>query len=99
METAKGWRLKPKMELNGFVVVDGVEGKQYDEIKSLRFSQDSKRLAYPAKIDDKWVVVVDGVEGKQYDDLGLFIYLNTDNNTLVYPARINDKWFVVVDES
>ena len=51
------------------VVVDGVEGKQYDGILEGTpiFSPDSQRVAYEAEIGNKQFVVVDGVEGKQYD--------------------------------
>ena len=49
------------------VVVDGVEGKEYDGAANLVFSPDSKRVAYEAKRGDKWLVVVDGVEGKEFD--------------------------------
>lgn len=51
------------------VVVDGVEGKEYDGIGewSALSSPDSKRVAYGARRGKKWLVVVDGVEGKEYD--------------------------------
>ena len=49
------------------VVVDGVEGKEYDAIGDPVFSPDSKRVAYGAWRGGRWWVVVDGVEGKEYD--------------------------------
>jgi hypothetical protein len=51
------------------VVVDGAEGKAYDGIlkSSLAFSPDSRRIAYGAKIGEKWTVVVDGVERGNFD--------------------------------
>jgi len=52
------------------VVVDGVEGKEYDGIGALLFSRGSKRVAYAAKRGQKWLVVVDGFEGKEY---GVFL--------------------------
>ena len=54
------------------MVVDGVEGKEYDGIGqgSLVFSPDSKRVAYAAQRGGKQLVVVDGVEGKEYDGIG-----------------------------
>jgi hypothetical protein len=48
------------------VVIDEIEGKQYDAVGNLTFGPDSKRLAYWAKVDDKQFAVVDGVQGKQY---------------------------------
>lgn len=61
-----------------WMVVNGVEGKHYDELrketiggrnykwdKSFAFSPDGK-IAYWAKQGDKWMVVVDDVESKGY---------------------------------
>ncbi|HLA36860.1 MAG TPA: hypothetical protein VJZ02_00155, partial [Candidatus Brocadiales bacterium] len=55
-----------------FVVVDGKEEKQYDDIVAgtLIFSPDSKRVAYGAIVGNKWFAVVDGKEEKQYDGIG-----------------------------
>ncbi len=55
-----------------FIVVDGVEGKQYDEVELVpyKFSGDFKQLVYKAKNGGKWFVVLNGVEGKQYDGSG-----------------------------
>jgi hypothetical protein len=51
------------------IVVDGVEGREYDGIGSatLRFSPDSKRLAYLAQRGDEWRIVVDEAESEAYD--------------------------------
>ena len=51
-----------------FVVLDGSEGKPYDEIEDLQFTADSRHLVYAARRDGKLVVVVDGIESKEYDD-------------------------------
>jgi hypothetical protein len=82
-----------------FVVVDGVEGKEYDGIMnySLVFSPDSKRLAYTAKRGDKIFVVVDGVEGKEYDGTGDGPVFSPDSKRVAYLAKFGEKWFVVVD--
>jgi hypothetical protein len=64
------------------VVVDGVEGPEYDQIMfwlnalgaveehSLRLSPDGKRVAYFARKGATYHLVVDGVEGPGYDDNG-----------------------------
>jgi hypothetical protein len=52
-----------------FVVLDGSEGKPYEEIHDLQFTADSKHLVYAAQRDGKLVVVVDGIESKEYDDV------------------------------
>jgi len=66
-----------EMKDKGWVVVDEVEGRHYDEIrketiggwdkwdKSLVFSPNG-RIAYWAKQGYGWMVVVDGVESKEY---------------------------------
>src|SRR3972149_2001345 len=50
-----------------FVVIDGKEGKRYDNIFDVVFSPDGKRLAYMARLGERDSVVFDGQEGKQYD--------------------------------
>jgi hypothetical protein len=49
------------------VVVDGVEGKEYDGIMDRPpvFSPDSERVAYEAEQGSKMFAVVDGVEGNK----------------------------------
>jgi hypothetical protein len=53
------------------VVVDRKEEKQYDGIGqgSPLFSPDSKRVAYGARVGNKWCVVVDRKEEKHYDGI------------------------------
>jgi Tol biopolymer transport system component len=82
-----------------FVVVDGIEGKPFDEIIkwSLIFSWDSKRFAYIAKEDNKQIVVVDGAEGKPYDVVKTNPMFNPDCKKIVYVAQAGDKVCVVVD--
>jgi ankyrin repeat protein len=66
--------------------------------ESLKVSADSKRLAYAARVDNRWLVVVDGKEQKQYDGIaaGTPIF-SPDSKQLAYAARAGNKWFVVVD--
>jgi hypothetical protein len=82
-----------------FVVVDGIEGKPFDEIIkwSLIFSPDSKRFAYIAKEDNKQIVVVDGAEGKSYDTVQTNPMFNPDSRKIVYVGQTGDKACVVVD--
>lgn len=51
------------------VVIGGKGGKPYDDIGSIIFSPDSKRLAYGAFLEDRGFVVLDGEEGKAYDGI------------------------------
>ncbi len=49
------------------LVVEGVEGRVYDQTQNFCFGPDSKHYAYQARHGDKWVVVIDGRETKDYD--------------------------------
>jgi hypothetical protein len=88
-----------------FVVVDGVEGKVYENMGTGTpvFSPDSKRVAYEAKRGGKHLVVVDGMEGKEYygiADVTLGegrILFSPDSKRLAYWAELAEKWCVVVD--
>jgi len=54
-----------------FVVVDGEEGKRYEDILkgTLIFSPDSEHLAYGAQEGNEQFVVLDGEEGKRYEGI------------------------------
>jgi Tol biopolymer transport system component len=83
-----------------FVVVDGKEGKEYDEIGEGTpiFSPDSKHFAYVARRGGRWFVVVDGKEGKEYDGIGKgTLVFSPDSKHLAYEAMRGGKSFVVVD--
>jgi hypothetical protein len=85
--------------------VDGEEGKEYGEdmiwidpsLPNLRFSPDSKCLAYWAGRGGKWLVVVDGVEGKEYDGIGGPPLFSPSSSRVAYWAWRGNKTFVVVD--
>jgi len=65
------------------VVVDGRQGKEYDDIGygALSFSPDSKRVAYVAGTAYKRFVVVDGQEGKHYDGIHIHYFAVPFGNT------------------
>jgi hypothetical protein len=81
-----------------FVMLDGVQGKQYDSIFMLTFSPDSKRLAYAARSADKTCVVVDGAEGKAYEEI-VDMTFSPDSKRFAYKAKpaLEDNWLVVAD--
>lgn len=66
--------------------------------ETFKVSQDNKRIAYSARIGEKWFVVVDGEEGKQYDGImeGTPIF-SPDSKRVAYGANVDEKCFVVVD--
>ncbi|HOK09764.1 MAG TPA: hypothetical protein PLJ10_08900, partial [Candidatus Hydrogenedens sp.] len=83
------------------VVVDGVEGKEYDGIGagSLIFSPDSRRVAYSAKRGGKWVVVVDGVEGKEYGVVltGSNLVFDSPTHLHTLAGRGNEVFLLEID--
>lgn len=93
------------------VVVDGVEGKQYDAVADrlacprysyvcspgIVFSPDSKRMAYAAKRAGKSFVVINGVEGKEYDDISEAIVFSPASKRVAYVAWREKQCFVVLD--
>lgn len=90
------------------VMLDGVEGKGYDEIpdhQELEFSQDGKHLAYIARLKDKLMVVRDGIEGKSYKYIDELFHprFSPDSRHLAYIATVPalalppEKWVMVLD--
>jgi len=52
-----------------FAVVDGVEGRAYDEVRWLNFSPDGRHVFFLARRLEKWSAVVDGEESPAYDEI------------------------------
>ncbi|MHB9023803.1 MAG: WD40 repeat domain-containing protein [Armatimonadota bacterium] len=80
------------------VVVDGKQGKAYDDLDIPIFSPDFRRMAYAAKTGDAWRMVLDGVAGKPYLSFGtgrgfagdastIDPVFSPDSKHLVYTAR------------
>jgi Tol biopolymer transport system component len=68
-----------------FLVLDGVEGKSYDEVSDPIFSPDSNHVAYIAKDQDGKFAVMDGAEGARYIDLWGLTF--SADGHLAYAAR------------
>lgn len=88
------------------MVVDGKEGKLYDDLMAPSFSEDGTHIAYGAMKGDRWVMVVDGRESEPRDDLahlGYYIYsqlkpvFSPDGRRLAYGAMLGDKLTLIVD--
>lgn len=62
-----------------FVVVDGKQGKPYQNVNGITFSPDGKRIGYFADTNKGDFLVVDGQEGKRYE------YIVSDNNLVFSP--------------
>ncbi|MGB9133186.1 MAG: hypothetical protein ACP5N0_00520 [Methanosarcina sp.] len=83
-----------------FEVLDGIEGKNYSEVRDPIFSPDSNHTAYAARSSDGWHVVLDGNEGINYTDVWGLTF-SPDSKHLAYAARASkdgkEMQFVVVD--
>jgi WD40 repeat protein len=81
-----------------FVVLDGQEGKAYDQVTFLTFSPDGTRLAYRAHIGAERFMVVDGQESGPYDVVGDPVF-SLDSRHIAFRAspRSRNKWLMVVD--
>lgn len=79
-----------------YVVVDGIEGKHYENVSTPVFSPDSKRIAYVAESDGKFFVVVDGVEGRAYPSIIGQPVFSPDSQRVAYVVQDAGKYFVVV---
>jgi len=86
-------------------VVDGVEGKKYDDSlwldpmlqnEGFLFSPDSQRYMYKARRDKKNLVVIDGMEQKEYDNVDELTF-SPDSKRTAYTAKIGKMWTTVVD--
>lgn len=93
------------------VVVDGVAGKEYDEVLPGRsaigaeeqgdgsktfFSPDGERVGYMARSGEKWRVVIDGAESAACTRVeGL--RFSPDSKHVMYLAKNGEKWYLVVD--
>ena len=89
-----------KAEDAGFMMVlDGVEGRTYDEVRDPLFSPEGGYLAYAARDKDGWFAVLNGDEGKRYLDIWGLTF--GSDGRLAYVARDSregkDVRLVVVD--
>jgi len=97
-------------EKKQMVVLDGAEGKAYDNLcvdvfteakdkgRHLLFSPDSGRFAYFAMTGGKWLAVADGAEGKAYNEVRLrSLVFSPDSKRLAYAACAGNQWIVALD--
>lgn len=78
------------------VVIDGIEGKEYDEIRLVQFSPDSKRLAYLARRGDRTYCVVDNSEGVGYLTVANLLF-SPDGRQLAYVGSREKDTFVILN--
>jgi Tol biopolymer transport system component len=85
------------------VVIDGREGRAYDDIlaypgtPTAHFSPDSSKLVYVARRENQYYVVVNNNEGMGYDGIAPNVVFSADAKRMAYPASRQRKQFVVLD--
>ena len=81
-----------------FLELDGEEGPDFEGIglEGVAFSPDSRRLAYPARVDGGWTAVVDGRRGEVWDGIGPAVW-SPDGEHIAYAAERGSAWRVVSD--
>lgn len=78
------------------ILLNGKEGKSYDDIQSPVFSANGNRFAYISTVADKQLVVLDDKEGKKYDKVFNIVF-SPNSERVAYGAKESDKFFVVID--
>jgi Tol biopolymer transport system component len=87
------------------VVVDGVPGKVYDEMRSSRdgspageiaFSPDGRRHAFAARKGGSWFIVLDGKESDAWDKV-LGPRFSPDGRSMAFIGTRGKKHFLVLD--
>ena len=82
------------------LIVDGVEGDAWDEIKGalVEFSDDWSRIGYAARDGNKSFAVVNGKKsGEEFDEV-LWVSISANGTRFGYQARLGKKYVVVVDD-
>jgi len=98
----RAWYVGEKAGGRQSVVVDGVKGPVYDEVRcDPVFSPDSKRMAYRARRGERLLWVLDGVElppfDRPVDDDGPLHAFSPDSRRFAYSVKRGGKSAVVLD--
>ena len=82
------------------VVVNGVPGKWYDDVRgyALRFSSGGETLCYEAELGDKEVPVCNGGDGPLFDDLE-FLRLSPDGAHVLVAGKVDGMYRVFLNGS
>jgi WD40-like Beta Propeller Repeat len=74
------------------------QGGEFDEVRSLTFSDDGQRLAFAARRNKSWFVVLDAKESAQAFEKVSSPLFGPDGLHLVYFGKRQGKWSVILDE-
>lgn len=93
---------EPGVKKKRFVVLNGVAGKTYQDIKkdSIVFSPDGTHLAFAARKARAWHVINNGVKGPPHGDIsGPSITFSPDGSHMGYATKDHrrNKWTVVLN--
>lgn len=82
-----------------FVTVNDAVGPGFDGVAlaGITFSSDSRHLAYPARIGERWTLVRDGKTGRLWDGIGEVAF-TPDCGHLVYAALDSTRWYMILDD-
>ena len=78
------------------IVVDGVEGPEFDEVMQPAFTSNGE-LVYAAVKDGKWLLIRNGKVSGSYDRIGSGPHLSPDGRHVYYRCRRGEQSFVVID--
>lgn len=78
------------------VVVNGIPGPDFDEVKPPSFSEDGRRTGYFGKRNQKWFAVIDGREHGPYDRW-MFVIFSPDGSRAAWPGVRSNQCFLVID--
>ena len=79
------------------VVIDGREGRAYDEVAGAQFSPDGSKLVYVGRRGNTFYVVTNNNEGMGYDAVSPYVVFSSDGKRMAFPAARELKQFVVLD--
>jgi hypothetical protein len=81
------------------VAIDGKAQRCHDAVSlaGVTFAVRGGSVAYPARVDGRWVVVHDGRAGPSWDGVGVPV-LSVDGGHVAYPVLDRTGWRVVVDD-
>jgi hypothetical protein len=94
LKSAATFPVRP-LGLSERIVIDGTEGKHYDEVGTPVFSPDGRHVAYRAFHKNRWHMVVDNTEGDEYESMLNSPIFSPDNQRVSYIAGRGKKLLVV----